>query len=133
MKLQLTVQSALLSSSGESTAHIDADVKYDKYGFPYIQGKTFKGLLRESATEVCEMEGTDYNRVKNLFGVQGSKESSMLFFNDLRLAGYEQIISSMENNAEKIDPFFVRSFFTTIRKQTSLKDGIAEETSLRSY
>jgi len=118
MKIKMITKSPVLSSSGESTAHIDADVKYCQYGFPYIQAKTFKGLLRESCIEVCEMyeknNGYEYSIVDELFGKSGNVSGGVLSFNDLRICGYQEIYSELENN-NKLEPNFVKEYYTTIR------------------
>jgi len=134
MKILLTTLSPLLTASGESSAHIDADVKYDKYGLPYISGKTFKGLLRESAIEVCEMLGkTGVDAIiDSLFG-KGGGGNGVLMFSNLKVPNYSDVVSEL-GNAPELSPHFVKTYFTTVIKQTTINDeGIAADKSLRTY
>jgi len=133
MKITLKTLSALLSASGESSANIDADVKYDKHGIPFIQAKTFKGLLRESGLEVCEILGTDYSMVETLFGVTGKRQSGNLSFNNLVIKDYDSIDKELNHQSNVINPEFVKKTFTEIRQQTTIKDGTAKDKSLRKY
>jgi CRISPR-associated protein Csx10 len=134
MKIKIETLSPLLMATGESSAHIDADVKYDKYGLPYLSGKTFKGLLRESTREVCEItrETETENIIKFLFGKGGEKEGGVLRFNNLKLVGYEEMVEDLKHQPQ-LNPKFVQSQFTTIRKQTAIDDGVADDKSLRTY
>ncbi|MDP2692018.1 MAG: RAMP superfamily CRISPR-associated protein [bacterium] len=133
MKITLKTQSALLSASGESSAHLDADVKYDKHGFPYIQAKTFKGLLRESGLEVCEILGNDYEVVDELFGKTGNKDSGLLAFNNLCLKDYNVIEKELIRHHNILNKEFIKKFFTEIRQQTTIENGTAKDKSLRKY
>ena len=133
MKITIKTLSPLLSASGESTAQIDADVKYDKYGFPYIQAKTFKGLLRESALEVCEILNNPKAVIDDLFGIKGQKTSGILSFNNLNINGYGNIKSNLTILNGVLSPEIVKKHFTEIRQQTTIEDGTAKDKSLRKY
>jgi CRISPR-associated protein Csx10 len=123
----------MLSASGESTALIDADVKYDQYGFPFIQAKTFKGLLHESCLEVCEMFHKNYDVVDELFGKTGQKSSGTLSFNNLLVMGYDAIQHELNANPKTLRPESAKDHFTEVRQQTSIEDGVAKDKSLRKY
>ena len=138
MKIKINTLSPLLSASGESTALIDADVKYDKNGFPFIQAKTFKGLLRESAIEVCEIlcdpaSGANIESVNLLFGEAGKENSGSLSFNNLVIENYKSIIEELTNHRNFLDPEFTKNYLTESRQQTTMEGGIAKPKSLRSY
>jgi len=137
MQIELKTLSPLLSASGESSAYLDADVKYDKFGLPYLPGKTFKGLLRESAVEVCEIRGeteTETEKVINtLFGKVGDSKSGSLQFNNLRLTDYNTIKGDLVQ-LPKLTSKIVQSYFTVIRKQTTIDENdVAADKSLRTY
>lgn len=139
IKIELKTLSPLLSASGESSAHIDADVKYDEYGFPYIQARTFKGLLRESAEEVCEIMGENPDKVDRLFGKEG-RDAGILQFNNLYILAYEKIIGELKANPKHgLRPDFVKDYYTEYRKQTTIENedsdkiGTAKDKSLRNY
>lgn len=142
IKITLTTKSPLISASGESSAHIDTDVKYDKYGFPYIQARTFKGLLRESAMEVCEIfdyAKAEIDKKMELFGNPGKEATGKLQFNNLYLQDYETITKEINQNPTALRPDFVKNYYTEYRKQTTIeneieeKKGTAKDTSLRNY
>ncbi len=134
MKIKMTSLSPVLPASGESSAHVDAEIKYCRYGFPYIQAKTFKGLLRESCLEVCEINGEDHNIVEKLFGKSGSETPGILAFNDLRILDYDNVERELKQNPT-LRNNSVRKFFTVVRRQTSIDDttGTAKDKSLRNY
>ena len=138
MKIKINTLSPLLSASGESTALIDADVKYDKNGLPFIQAKTFKGLLRESALEVCEIlcdtDGVpEYENVNQLFGEAGKENSGILSFNNLYIENYKDIIDELTIHRNFLDPEFIKNYLTESRQQTTMKGGTAKDKSLRTY
>lgn len=137
IKIQLTTLSPLISASGESSAHIDADVKYDEYGFPYIQARTFKGVLRESAIEVCEIMGYDLSKIDALFGNEGDAhyKRGALQFNNLYIADYEDIAKELATNSGYLRPSFVKEHYTEYRRQTTIDSdkGTARDKSLRTY
>jgi CRISPR-associated protein Csx10 len=132
MKITIKTLSPLMSASGESSALIDADVKFDKYGFPYIQAKTFKGLLRESATEVCEILGMETMIINYLFGAPGANKQGLLQFNSLFIKGHGEIGNELKS-ATNLNNSFVKKYFTELRQQTTIKNGIAKDKSLRKY
>ncbi|MGB5024950.1 MAG: RAMP superfamily CRISPR-associated protein, partial [Saprospiraceae bacterium] len=133
MKLTLNTISPLLCASGESSAHIDADFKYDKYGFPYIQGRTIKGLLRESAEEVCEMLGIKNSLVASIFGISGSN-GSKLYFNDFKIVGNSNMIYLLNTDEYKMLPeSLIKTYYTEFRRQTAIEKGVAKDKSLRTY
>lgn len=121
-------------ATGESSAHIDADVSYDVFGLPYLSGKTFKGLLRESAIEVCEiLELNNTNEIiETLFGKAGKTDGGHVVFNNFKLFNYEAIANDLKHQV-KISSKFVQSYFTTIRKQITIENGVAADKSLRTY
>lgn len=138
MKIKLTTVSSLLCSTGESSAHIDADIRFDQYGLPFIPAKTIKGLLRESAMEVCELHGFSEEKTKhildNLFGLSGSNVMDRPVFNNLQLVNYIEIVSDLKSLGSKLSNRDVQSYFTVWRRQTSIDlDGTAKDKSLRTY
>lgn len=135
MKVTLTTKSELLSSTGESSAWIDADLKYDKYGFPFVSGKTYKGLLRESMMEVTEMIGEPKDVVTKLFGRAGEPEGGLLRFNNVYPEHYDNNAKKLlVANKDVICPGFIKSFYTTIIAQTAIDDdGAVKDKSLRKY
>ncbi|MEI2694070.1 MAG: RAMP superfamily CRISPR-associated protein [Saprospiraceae bacterium] len=138
MKVKLTTISSLLCSTGESSAHIDADIRFDQYGLPYIPGKTFKGLLRECASEVCELSGFSDEKtnliLNNLFGQSGSNEIVRPIYNNLQLLDYRDVCNDIKNLNGKLHYRDVQNYFTVFRRQTRIgENGTASGKSLRTY
>ena len=53
MILRLTIETAATFGSGRGVPGlIDRDIEHDKHGFPYMRGRTLKGLLAESGEGV---------------------------------------------------------------------------------
>lgn len=132
MKLKMTTLSSVVCASGESTTQFDVDVRYCRFGFPYIPGKTFKGVLRESALEVCDIIGIDYKIIDTLFGVPENKDSGDLKFNNIKIFGYDDFYPELEKS-NLLDPNFVKEHYTTVLHQTTIEEGIAKKGSLRKY
>lgn len=122
---------------------IDQEVEHDPYGFPYLRGRTLKGLLSEESdnligvllpADVCSYWE---NIACTLFGVPGSSLQTMGIMHvgdaclpeDLRTAVAWQIKNEELTNNEVLDSL------TTIRRQTAINSqiGVADEGSLRSF
>jgi len=78
MKIKIDLLSYTLTGSGEGAGIIDSDVVLDDFGFPYIPSRRIKGVLRESAQEVCDILGiNDYKIVNSIFGKDGFTEGKL--------------------------------------------------------
>ncbi|MEC4807356.1 MAG: RAMP superfamily CRISPR-associated protein [Jaaginema sp. PMC 1079.18] len=120
---------------------IDQEVEHDIYGFPYLRGRTLKGLLSEECDNliaVLSHHKQDWEKVAcNLFGTLGSNLGTMAAVHvgdaclpdDLRQAIAFQIHDETLTKTEVLDSL------TTIRRQTAInvQSGTADEGSLRSY
>lgn len=121
---------------------IDQEVEHDPYGFPYLRGRTLKGLISEECDNLVfllpESQRNDWLKIrKDLFGTPGSTAETMAKMHigdaclpeDLRQAVALQF--EQENTLSTGD---ILSSLTTFRRQTSIdpEDGIAKERSLRS-
>jgi CRISPR-associated protein Csx10 len=133
-KIRLTTQSDTLFAAAEGSAAVDSTTQYDQYGFPFLPAKTFKGLLKESAIEVQEILGKEWNIdnsiIHNLFGQEGVGNSGRLDFGN----GVLEDVASYKESTMKYDvkPQEVLDYFTHIRYQTAMENGVAKEGSLRS-
>ncbi|MEH2042486.1 RAMP superfamily CRISPR-associated protein [Nostoc sp.] len=143
-KLKITLLSDTTFGRGDGIAGlIDQEVEHDAYGFPYLRGRTLKGLLSEESdnligvllpTDVCSYWE---NIACTLFGVPGSSLQTMGIMHvgdaclpeDLRTAVAWQIKKEKLMNNEVLDSL------TTIRRQTAINSqiGVADEGSLRSF
>ena len=110
-------------------ADTDALVIKDSEGFPYIPGKTLKGLFREAIEELIELKDTsteiEKKAFKNSFGyfsdnkAEGKKGS--IFFTNAELELKEQIKQA------KAQCYLFRRITST-----AIDNGVAEANSLRS-
>jgi CRISPR-associated protein Csx10 len=142
--LKLTTESWLLTASGEGGALIDADVVFDKGGFPIIPARRVKGLLRESFCEVLEITGQNEveTAMELLFGKRGEKSNKgKLIFENLRVceAAWEEgdDVEEYQNlePMKSLSPDQVQNYFTAEIQQTAIDDksGTAKKHSLRNY
>lgn len=135
--IKIELLSNLCVGSGYSYAGIvDSDVCYDKVGLPYIPARRIKGVLRDAAQIVLTQDQIDL-----LFGKSGDDATKGLRFSDAHIQNYSKIYEDLRNVqegnvAEKLKvidmtPQDVLEKYTTIISQTRIKDGVAEDNSLR--
>jgi len=120
---------------------IDQEVEHDPYGFPYLRGRTLKGLLTEECDNLVAVLPNDtrqhWEKVAcGLFGNPGSTIGTMASVHvgdaclpdDLRQAVAYQIQDGTLTKTEVLDSL------TTVRRQTAIElDGTPDEGSLRSF
>lgn len=140
-KILLTLKSAATFGRGDGLAGaVDREIEHDENGFPFLRGKTLKGLLAESAENVAfALEGDDekaqsmpWHVAKNtLFGTGGAglKERGILHIGD---AQFPEALRAQVKNAgwKKEDVLYS---LTGIRRQTSINEhGAPDHATLRS-
>ena len=150
IKYQLNIK--LLSDTtfgrGDGVAGlIDQEVEHDPYGFPYLRGRTLKGLLSEECDNLIAVllpEARQYwQRIaSHLFGTPGSTIGTMASVHvgdgclpkDLREAVAFQI-KREEKQEQKLTAKDVLDSLTTICRQTAIapESGTADRGSLRSF
>lgn len=126
---------------------IDQEVEHDPYGFPYLRGRTLKGLLREECDNLVALlpsgRPPSWREVADtLFGVPGSGIGTIAKMHvgdaclpeDLRrevALQFEQEEYRQEITLTAVD---ILSSLTTFRRQTAIdpKDGTPTDGSLRS-
>ena len=133
----ITLKSAATFGSGDSVPGVvDREIEHDAEGFPFLRGKTLKGLLAESAENVVfaleEQDGTGWKEVKKrLFGTggRGDKERGMLHIGDAELpAGLRSEVIQAGWKPEE-----VLYSLTGIRRQTSINEhGAPDHATLRA-
>ena len=120
---------------------IDQEVEHDPYGFPYLRGRTLKGLLSEECdnliTVLPDNVRQHWEKVAcGLFGNPGSTIGTMASVHvgdaclpdDLRQAVAYQIQDGTLTKTEVLDSL------TTVRRQTAIEpDGTPDKGSLRSF
>lgn len=126
---------------------VDQEVEHDSYGFPYLRGRTLKGLLSEECDNLIILLKDEVFRhwkdVRDkLFGVSGSviEKSSSMHVGDaclpdkLREAVGIQIEKERHKDKPVLTPTDILHSLTTIRRQTAINpsNGAADSGSLRS-
>jgi len=145
VKIKITPLSYLASSGNMGGPLIDIDVLCDaRTGLPYLNGKRVKGLLRESAREVLEINGMDDQHIDQWMtrvfgksdwhdGVSGIRTSPNLYLTDWTALKSElQKLKSTDPQVYTKEN--ILDFFTDKKTVTAVDDqGIAKDKSLRTY
>jgi len=125
IKYKLTFYSDWHCGSGLSAGtDIDTLTVKDKDGFPFVPGKTIKGLLRECMFYIIgsnDMSQFDY--VFGYFDDKDKKEQGCAFFSNAEITSIEREIIKV-HNAQKF-------LFREISSTAINKNGIAKDYSLR--
>ncbi|NET88358.1 MAG: RAMP superfamily protein [Kamptonema sp. SIO1D9] len=125
---------------------IDQEVEHDSYGFPYLRGRTLKGLLSEECDNllclITDPQQHWFNARNKLLGTAGSTTETQSIMHvgdaclpeDLRQEVAQQFELEQYLGEITLTPTDVLSSLTTFRRQTAIdsKDGVAQEKSLRS-
>ncbi|MGF1674993.1 MAG: RAMP superfamily CRISPR-associated protein [Rivularia sp. (in: cyanobacteria)] len=143
-KLKIKLLSDTTFGRGDGVAGlVDQEVEQDKYGFPYLRGRTLKGLLSEECDNLINIlpDETQKNYWENiacqLFGIPGSKLETIaaIHVGDAYLPDDLRQVVAYEIDIEQLTNQDVLSSLTTIRRQTAInsENGVADEGSLRSF
>ena len=137
-RIKITLKSATTFGRGDGVPGlIDREIEHDEHGFPFLRGKTLKGLLAESAENVVyaaagEDSKSEWAKAKNaLFGQSGRglEERGILHIGDAQLPP-ELRRALLDGNWSPEDVFYS---LTGIRRQTSINEyGAPEHASLRA-
>lgn len=134
LKIEILSDTIFAISGGGAT--VDSITAHYHNGLPYIPAKTIKGLLKESAIEIQEIMGKNWNiddrndPINILFGKEGSGNNGNLNFLNGDIENKDFLENEIENN--NLSSQEVLNFFTHIRNQTAMKNGVAMEGSLRT-
>ena len=147
-EVEIKTLSPIHLGSGGADVNIDSEICCDNFGFPYFPAKRFKGLLYESALEIFEMLELAEFDTKNLPNL--NKLFNKKYFDDTT-SEVQLIVSNFyiqrEKNYKKLcddwkylqqeypglfSPADMLETFTSIRYQTRLVDGVADDSSLRN-
>lgn len=151
MKNKLQLKIKLLSDTtfgrGDGVAGlVDQEVEHDNCGFPYLRGRTLKGLLSEECDNLIILLQDDIQKhwidVRNkLFGVPGSMLAAMsiMHVGDACLPNKLRQVVSIQMQKEqkeenKLTITDILNSLTTIRRQTAInsESGSSDRGSLRS-
>ncbi|GAA6618073.1 RAMP superfamily CRISPR-associated protein [Scytonema sp. NUACC26] len=144
-KLKIKLLSDTTFGRGDGVAGlVDQEVEHDNYGFPYLRGRTLKGLLSEECDNLIAVLLPDDIRqhwelvASRLFGNPGSTLNTIAQMHvgdaclpeDLRQVVAHQM-KRRDNNLNRVD---ILESLTTMRRQTAIdpKTGTPDKKSLRS-
>jgi len=139
-RLKFTTESDSTFGRGDGLASlIDAEVQHDRYGLPFLGGRSLKGLLEEECASILfalqpMKDQQFYDAARHLFGIPGSSDSdrAILHISDARLPANfrEAIVSGVERKELKTEQ--VLNSLTAIRRQTAMDEsGVPRTGSLR--
>jgi CRISPR/Cas system CSM-associated protein Csm3 (group 7 of RAMP superfamily) len=115
-----------------SGSDLDALVVKDAGGFPFIPGKTIKGLLREAAVEMLELKGNnpmESGLITELFGYFDDEKAEKSIIHTKGKAYFSNAVLSNQLRTEAKD---LKDFFYRDVASTAIGDnGIADKGSLR--
>ena len=146
-RLKLDLKSDATFGRGDGVAGlVDAEVEHDRYGLPYLRGRTLKGLLSEecanmlfSIEHLVSPEGLKrwYEAAQRLFGRPGSTldDSASLHIGDARLPAdlRTAVIDDLESRRPPYNATDVLDSLTVIRRQTAMDStGKPDKGSLRA-
>jgi hypothetical protein len=151
LQLKIKLLSDTTFGRGDGVAGlVDQEVEHDDCGFPYLRGRTLKGLLSEECDNVIVLLKDDIQKhwldVRNkLFGVPGSvlETMSIMHVGDACLPDkLRQVVAIQmeieqkkeQQNKYQLTPADILNSLTTIRRQTAInsESGSSEKGSLRS-
>lgn len=135
--IRITLKSAATFGRGDGVPGlVDREIEHDAKGFPFLRGKTLKGLLAESAENVLYSLGKFAkdkaewaSAKKQLFGVggRGLEERGSLHIGDAQLP---EDLREAAKDWSKEDVLYS---LTGIRRQTAINaDGGPDHATLRS-
>lgn len=141
-KIRIKLKSAATFGRGDGVAGlVDREIEHNDNGFPFLRGKTLKGLLAESAENVLFAMGIEENDKENLWrnakdklfgtGGRGVKERGILHIGDAQLPA--ALRAAILNSEPKLNKNDVLYSLTGIRRQTAINpEGAPDDASLRS-
>lgn len=144
IKVKIEVKSPIHLNSGKETVNIDAEVVHDKCGIPFFPAKRFKGLLYESALETVEMakaSGKNFvseEVLEEMFHHSSESSVQLIVSNFYTMPAEEAGRAHAEwdallaNFPEILRASDVLDSYTSVRYQTRLVDGVADDGSLHN-
>jgi CRISPR/Cas system CSM-associated protein Csm3 (group 7 of RAMP superfamily) len=118
---------------------VDQEVVHDATGFPYLRGRTLKGLLSEECDNLGAVAAgkKDWNpALQRLFGSAGSTTgvAAHWYIGDACLPDDLRRVVAAQQNPDTLTAVMVLESLTAIRRQTAImaETGAPETGSLRS-
>ena len=137
--LKIKLESEAAFGRGDGVAGlVDAEVQHDDYGFPFLHGRTIKGLLVQECADIRTSLSSGRSMwdesARRLFGRPGSSSGDnavMIIGNGLLPGDLRRAILN-DIRMGRIRPDEVLDLFTAIRTQTAIdENGVVRENSLR--
>ncbi|MBL0078905.1 MAG: hypothetical protein IPP53_07255 [Bacteroidetes bacterium] len=146
MNIKIKTKSFTITAGRGGDADADVNILYDEMGFPYINGRRLKGLLKEAAYNVLiRLGGNNMDLMVSIFGT-ATQKGKLRFANailpDSKYKAHILAYNNDEKNGIKISKAQILSKYTSIINQTTIahfdeKDnnykGTAKEKSLRKF
>jgi len=135
--LEFTLESDAIFARGDGVSGlVDIEVQHDQWGFPFLGGRTLKGLLAEECADILAALGEESGRweraAARLFGVPGEQESILSVGDATLPEDLRQLVAQQIENGE-LTPTQVLESLTAIRRQTSMEvTGVPKAHTLRS-
>jgi hypothetical protein len=144
--LQFLTKTDATFGRGDGVASlIDAEVQHDRYGLPFLGGRSLKGLLEEECASILfalKHQNKDqkfYTAARHLFGSPGSTDSdkALLHISDARLPAdlRKAVVAQVDKQRgmNTLRPEQVLNSLTAIRRQTAISEcGAPKKKSLRA-
>ncbi len=142
-KLKIKLLSDTTFGRGDGVAGlVDQEVEHDAYGFPYLRGRTLKGLLSEECDNLIAILPEESRKrweqiACYLFGNPGSTLDtiSSMYVGDACLPeDLRKVVAYQMKTDKKLTKTDILESLTTIRRQTAvdMKTGVPDKKSLRS-
>ncbi|MGB3510613.1 MAG: RAMP superfamily CRISPR-associated protein [Microcoleaceae cyanobacterium] len=142
-KLKMKLLSDTTFGRGDGVAGlVDQEVEHDPNGFPYLRGRTLKGLLSEECDNLIAVLSLDNIRqhwekvASGLFGKPGSSLQTIaqMHVGDACLPEDLRKVVGYQIQRKELSEVDILESLTTIRRQTAINSatGVAQERSLRS-
>lgn len=144
-RLKMKLLSDTTFGRGDGVAGlVDQEVEHDACGFPYLRGRTLKGLLSEECDNLIAVlpdrivQNHWQNVVADVFGKPGSTldTSSQMHVSDACLPEdlRQAVAYQIRRKDSQLTSVDILNSLTTIRRQTAIdpKTGTPDEKSLRS-
>lgn len=142
-RLKMKLRSDTTFGRGDGVAGwVDREVEHDRHGFPYLRGRTLKGLLSEecdNAVSLLENRREHWQQVAGkLFGKSGSTVDTIAIMKVGDACLPEDLRKAVARQLEEKNPLLNRvqilESLTTVRRQTAIDTvtGTPDKNSLRS-
>lgn len=136
--LKITLESDAAFGRGDGVAGaIDTEVQHDQNGFPFLNGRTIKGLLVQECADILAALSKNSmweQCARRLFGAPGSSpgDSALMMVGNALLSEDLRLAIKSDIKEKRIRPEEVLDLFTSTRSQTAIDEsGVARDSSLR--